>query len=141
MEEIWVRSPSIPFLSVSSWGRFLIDPYEIGMPKGGIKKIETKPTLGVVQKCAGDYKRYLFINKKSQVRKKAHQLIAEAFLGPKPDEKSVVLHLDDNPLNNRVDNLKWGTQKENLNSESFIAYCKSRTGINSTRHKSKMRFQ
>lgn len=41
------------------------------------------------------------------------------------------MHLDDNPANNKPENLKWGTQKENMNAPAFISYCKSRTGENS----------
>lgn len=34
---------------------------------------------------------------------------------PKPSStKLVIRHLDDNPLNNHVDNLRWGTQKQNM---------------------------
>lgn len=125
--EIWVRSPSFHFLSVSSWGRLLIDPYEVEMPRGGIKSIKTKPTLGCKVKAYAGKQRFLFINKKHGVKnKKVHQLIAEAFLGEKPFPDAVVMHLDDNPLNNRVDNLKWGSQKENLNTEAFLSYCKDR---------------
>lgn len=134
--EIWARSPSFDFLSVSTWGRLLIDPYSIDMPNGGKKFIKTKPTLGCKSKAYGGKYRYLFINKKNGVKgKKVHQLIAEAFLGPKPFENAVVMHLDDNPMNNRVDNLKWGSQKENLNAEGFINHCKSRRGINSNHAK------
>ncbi len=37
-------------------------------------------------------------------------------------------HLDENAANNRANNLKWGTQKENLNAPGFLEYCKNRTG-------------
>jgi len=43
-----------------------------------------------------------------------HRLVLEAFGFPKPFEKAVVRHLDDNSENNNFDNLKWGTQKENI---------------------------
>lgn len=41
-----------------------------------------------------------------------HRLVALHFL-PQSD-KNVVNHIDENKLNNRVDNLEWCTQKENL---------------------------
>ena len=41
-----------------------------------------------------------------------HRLVLEAFIGPCP-EGFECLHLDDNPRNNRLDNLKWGTHQEN----------------------------
>lgn len=42
-----------------------------------------------------------------------HRLVAKAFI-PNPFNLPVVHHLDDNPRNNCVDNLKWCTQKENV---------------------------
>lgn len=42
-----------------------------------------------------------------------HRLIAEAFLGPAPQGKPLVLHWDDNPTNNRVSNLRWGDLSDN----------------------------
>ena len=51
----------------------------------------------------------------SQPRRDTHMhvLVAEAFLGPKNPRKPWVLHHDDDPSNNRLDNLRWGTPKEN----------------------------
>lgn len=62
---------------------------------------------------------------------KIHRLVCEAFHGPAPFERAVVIHIDENALNNRSENLRWGTQKENLNMPKFVEYCKSRTGENS----------
>lgn len=42
-----------------------------------------------------------------------HRLIAFAWLDKKPHQ-NVVMHIDDNPTNNNIENLRWGTQKENL---------------------------
>lgn len=41
-----------------------------------------------------------------------HRLVAEAFL-PKEDGKFVIDHIDGNPLNSNVENLRWCTSSEN----------------------------
>lgn len=46
-------------------------------------------------------------------KRKAHRLVAEAFLGPRMTGQ-VIRHLDGNPGNNTVQNLVYGTQSENL---------------------------
>lgn len=57
-----------------------------------------------------------------------HQLVCEAFHGPKPFPRAVVIHADENALNNAPENLRWGTQKENLNAPGFKEYCRQRRG-------------
>jgi hypothetical protein len=42
-----------------------------------------------------------------------HVLVAEAFHGPKPGPEYVVMHLNHNRLDNRAENLQWGTWSEN----------------------------
>ena len=42
-----------------------------------------------------------------------HSLIAETFIGPRP-EGMEVCHNDGNPTNNHVDNLRYGTRSENM---------------------------
>ena len=46
-----------------------------------------------------------------------HRLVAENFI-PNPNNYPCVLHIDDDPTNNHVSNLKWGTQKDNLQDMS-----------------------
>lgn len=43
-------------------------------------------------------------------RRYVHVLVAKAFLD---DRGECVMHLDDNPGNNRLENLRWGTHSEN----------------------------
>ena len=45
-----------------------------------------------------------------------HSLVAEAFIGPRPEGKEVC-HNDGNPTNNCVENLRYDTRKENLLDE------------------------
>lgn len=42
-----------------------------------------------------------------------HQLVLEAFVGPRP-EGCEVLHLNHRPADNRLENLRYGSRSENL---------------------------
>lgn len=44
--------------------------------------------------------------------RQVHLLVMAAFVGPAPDGMEC-LHLDGDPTNNRLDNLRWGTRSEN----------------------------
>lgn len=44
---------------------------------------------------------------------RVHQLVAWAFVGPRPSDVHEVRHLDGNPNNNNAANLAWGTRSEN----------------------------
>lgn len=58
----------------------------------------------------GLYKQvYLPVRNKDYV----HRLVAKAFI-PNPENKPYVNHIDNNPGNNKVGNLEWCTQKENV---------------------------
>lgn len=43
-----------------------------------------------------------------------HRLVALAFLGPEPKGKPLVCHRDGVASNNRLDNLYWGSQSDNM---------------------------
>lgn len=44
-----------------------------------------------------------------------HRLVANAFI-PNPHNKPCIDHIDTNPFNNKVSNLRWVTHKENQNN-------------------------
>ena len=47
-----------------------------------------------------------------KVTRKVHHLVLEAFVGPAPDGAQG-LHWDDDPANNHLSNLRWGTFSDN----------------------------
>lgn len=59
---------------------------------------------------------YRYINFRwngKQKNKSVHRLVAEAFL-PNPDNLPCVHHIDGDRLNNKLDNLKWVSEQENV---------------------------
>ncbi|PHM66709.1 HNH endonuclease signature motif containing protein [Xenorhabdus stockiae] len=52
--------------------------------------------------------------RKTVVTKPVHQLVLLAHKGDKPKECDLTRHLNGNPLDNRLENLRWGTHKENV---------------------------
>jgi hypothetical protein len=65
--------------------------------------------------------RYLVVclsHGKLQCNASIHRLVLEAFHGPCPKGMQCC-HLDGDPQNNRVDNLRWGTPKANAGDREF----------------------
>ena len=132
--EVWRDVPSVPGVLVSSEGRVMHAPYRAPMPYGGQRAYGGQPHFGVWNKqdC-----RFIIVIRGQTY--KVHRLVAEAFHGPSPFPEAVVMHSDENSANNRPDNLRWGSQQENLNAPGFLDYCHSRTGENSPTIKGKRR--
>lgn len=137
MEEEWRECPSYPGVMASSWGRIKLPNRKAKMPHGGYRDYITKPTYGVKRRASKKARHeYYGVHSKFFGNIKVHRAVCEAFHGLPPDDKPYVLHNDENSLNNRPENLSWGSQKENLNAKGFIEYCKTRTGVNSSTKKS-----
>lgn len=67
----------------------------------------------VLSPDAGGYLCAVLCNGASQRRSiRIHRLVAEAFI-PNPDGLPCVRHMDGNPKNNHVENLAWGTYRDN----------------------------
>jgi hypothetical protein len=124
--EIWRDVPSVPGVLASSEGRLMMIPYRGPMPYGGHRPYGGTPTFGTWNKTDAR-----FIATFGPQSYKVARLVAEAFHGAAPFDGAVVMHIDENAANNRASNLRWGTQKENLNAPGFVEYCRSRTGENS----------
>lgn len=130
--EEWRTPPSLTDYEVSSRGRIRRKKYKAPMPHGGTRTYGGKAWFG----CDSKEGRMIFTYKGKTY--KIHQLVCEAFNGPRP-EGLVCLHIDEDYTNNTPENLKWGTQKENLNCPKFLEYCRGRTGEDSPVTKGRMR--
>lgn len=123
MPEIWKPVPSLPGVMASDEGRILLPPRHAPLPNGGYRLYTPQPTRGTETRASKEAAHvYLGIYAKFYGNIKVHRAVCEAFHGPPPFEGAVVIHLDENALNNDPDNLKWGTQKENLNMPRIKQY-------------------
>lgn len=103
--EEWRPVKDFPDYEVSSWGR-------IRSRKNN--RWGTRGSPRILSGCRGK-NRYITIRLVGQTTAKVryvHHLVLEAFVGPALLGFEC-LHGDDDPANNRLDNLRWGTRSEN----------------------------
>lgn len=97
MEEIWkdiagyeglYQVSNLGNVKSLNWGRH-------GFPRTLTPKVSNSGRLAVQLSKFGEVKYYLI-----------HRLVASAFI-PNPCDYNEINHIDENPVNNRVDNLEW----------------------------------
>lgn len=119
MEE-WKAVPGYEgYYEVSDLGRFRSVPREVASKNGSVAKKRGRIMAPYRSKKTGYYQARLA---KEGVSKTLllHRLICEAFHGPPPANKPQVAHADGARDNNRADNLRWASAKEN--AEDRIAH-------------------
>jgi hypothetical protein len=113
---------------IENWPGYLID--DTGMVYSFRDRIPNQPQGLIELKLTTDKDGYCVVTLRNHGRStqgKVHRLVAEAFLPDKPEGKYLVRHLDGNPQNNHVNNLTWGTPKEN--AIDMIKHGRSLKGI------------
>ena len=80
---------------------------------GTVRRIDTHKELAQnTKRGKHPYKRVHLSHKGVTKYVLVHRLVLEAFVGPCPDGMQT-LHADDDPANNCLSNLSWGTPKRN----------------------------
>lgn len=85
-------------------------PHYVITREGKITNTFTGKSLNPYQ---GSRAGHLRVELPGRDRRYVHVLVAESFIGPKP-EGLEVRHLNGNPEDNRVENLAYGTRSENV---------------------------
>lgn len=100
---------------ISDHGRVYAHPRERRCGHAGSKP-QIRPGRLLKPNAVGNPRTHLAValtNREGRRRHfKVHHLILELFVGPRPDG-SLGLHWDDDPNNNHVSNLRWGTSSDN----------------------------
>lgn len=121
--EEWRQVPSMkPGYEVSNLGR--VRSWRTP-GRGHDKSLSAAPHS---RKCVPDdlgYQRITFWADGKLASRLVHHLVLEAFVGPKPPGQEG-LHGDDNPSNNTLSNLSWGTHQQN--EDDKVARGRSRPG-------------
>lgn len=108
-EEVWREVPGYPLYQVSDIGRVrsrLARGYSLPRDEWRLLKCG-KSRYGYPRVCLlGPDGRHRF--------RQVHNLVLEAFVGPRPTPKQDGRHLDDDKGNNSLANLAWGTRADNL---------------------------
>jgi hypothetical protein len=130
MEEIWKDIPDYEGLyQVSNLGRIKSLPKQWISGKGVLRKHNGK-IMNTGIKPYGY--RFAALSKQGNIKRfYVHQLVAICFLGHKPNGyKLVIDHINDNPSDNRVENLQIVTQRFNARKNQLsYAYSSQYKGV------------
>lgn len=115
-DEVWKDIKDFEGLyQVSNYGR-IKRLYRKVIDSRGITQTFKESLLKCTINKYGYYQTTLRKNRK-KFNIKVHRCVAVAFID-KPENKHIVDHIDGNKLNNKVDNLRWVTNSENLLNEN-----------------------
>lgn len=109
--EVWKKVPNFEDYEVSSFGN--VRSYRPRCGKG--PSLSTpRPVKPTLIKNKPYYQLTLCDGVGGYKQVRLHMLILEVFIGPRPTKEHECCHNDGNPNNNFLENLRWGTKKENM---------------------------
>lgn len=109
MEEIWKVIPNHSHYEISNTGK--VRSWKI--PRS--KKISSEPKIlkNKLNNKVGYYNVNIYDDNGVLRTHYIHRLVAQIFIPTNDPKHTIVRHLDDNRLNNNLNNLAWGNQKDN----------------------------
>jgi hypothetical protein len=116
MMEEWREVPEYPRYQVSNLGR-VRSCAKPGHPNRdrAVRRTDTWRILKTSKLSKKGYASVtLHVEGQKEKREYVHRLVLLAFVGPSPEGKPNVRHLDGDHDRNHLDNLAWGSQAENL---------------------------
>lgn len=107
----WRDVPNHPGYRVSSQGDVMSAWRRVGLGRGRGCTVALGDNWRLMSQSTNQ-RGYKFLNLGRNNTKVVHRLVLEAFSGPCPDGMEA-RHLNGNPSDNRIENLAWGSAKEN----------------------------
>jgi hypothetical protein len=104
MEEIYITIQEFPNYQISNLGN--------------VKNVRTKRILSP-QTDKDGYKLVCLYNNKVAKTKRLHRLLGQYFI-PNPENKKEIDHIDNNPSNNELSNLRWASSSDNKKNRNKV---------------------
>ena len=131
MEEIWKTIEDYPNYMISNMGQIKSLNFN-RTGKEQIMKIYTDNKTG--------YNYVILCKENKKKRMSIHRLVAQAFI-PNPDNKPCIDHINANRTDNRVENLRWVTHRENQHNHlSILNHSKAVLGYKNPMSKTILQF-
>ena len=123
MNEIWKTIEDYPNYQVSNLGR-IKSKKRLKENHNGLQIVPEK----IIKQCIRNgYKCVTLWKNGIGKTLNTHKIIAIAFI-PNTENKPCIDHINTNKTDNRVENLRWVTYKENMNNPKTIENCKNNSG-------------
>lgn len=110
--EIW-KLTEFPYYVISNLGRLKRLAHTAIIKREGAEYLQSYPER-ICRPSVNQHGYLTFQFRRYKKAKLIHRLVAEAFVA-NPDNLPIINHKDENPSNNKADNLEWCTLKYNAN--------------------------